>query len=133
MTSDAKLWFLASTQTATPSSGTAACEARAPTWEASAVGEDTTREARDEQAFTKWILGVLDRIDTRFPRVGRVIVDPARAIAGRYERDELPTHAGALTYGAFLSLRCCCSRRPSPASGSAMSRSRSRSSTPSST
>jgi YihY family inner membrane protein len=68
------------------------------------MGEDPTGEGASEQAFTRWLVGVLDRIDTRFPRVGRVIIDPARAIAGRYEQDELPTHAGALTYGAFLSL-----------------------------
>jgi YihY family inner membrane protein len=68
------------------------------------MGEDATREGRDEQAFTTRVVGVLDRIDTRFPRFGRVVVDPVRAIAARYEGDELPTHAGALTYGAFLSL-----------------------------
>jgi YihY family inner membrane protein len=68
------------------------------------MGEDATRKGRDEQSFTIWVIGVLDRIDTRFPRLGRAIVDPARAIAARYEGDELPTHAGALTYGAFLSL-----------------------------
>ena len=65
------------------------------------MGEDATRE--DQQASTTWVLGVLDRIDTRFPKIG-VIVEPVRAIAARYEADELPTHAGALTYGAFLSL-----------------------------
>jgi YihY family inner membrane protein len=68
------------------------------------MGEDATREGPEEQASTTWVLGVLDRIDTRFPGIGRVIVGPVRAIAARYERDELPTHAGALTYGAFLSL-----------------------------
>src|SRR4249920_1274353 len=68
------------------------------------MGEDATREGSREQAFTTRVVGVLDRIDTRFPRLGRVIIDPVRAIAGRYEGDELPTHAGALTYGAFLSL-----------------------------
>jgi YihY family inner membrane protein len=68
------------------------------------MDEDATREGGDEQAFTTWVIGVLDRLETRFPRVGRVIVDPVRAIAARYEADELPTHAGALTYGAFLSL-----------------------------
>lgn len=68
------------------------------------MGEDATREGRDEQAFTTRVLGVLDRIDTRFPRFGRIVVDPVWAIAARYEGDELPTHAGALTYGAFLSL-----------------------------
>lgn len=66
------------------------------------MGEDATGE--DQQASTTWVLGVLDRIDTRFPKIGRVIVQPVRAIAARYEDDELPTHAGALTYGAFLSL-----------------------------
>ena len=65
------------------------------------MGEDATRE--DHQASTTWVLGVLDRIDTRFPKIG-VIVEPVRAIAARYEADELPTHAGALTYGAFLSI-----------------------------
>jgi membrane protein len=64
---------------------------------------DPTRE-RAERHPTTWVLGVLDRIDARFPRLGRVIVMPVRAIAARYEHDELPTHAGALTYGAFLSL-----------------------------
>jgi YihY family inner membrane protein len=68
------------------------------------MSEDATREGTREQAFTRRLVGVLDRIDARFPRVGRIIVDPLRAIASRYERDELPTHAGALTYGAFLSL-----------------------------
>ncbi len=68
------------------------------------MGEDATREGRDEQAFTTRVLDVLDRIDTRFPRFGRIVVDPVWAIAARYEGDELPTHAGALTYGAFLSL-----------------------------
>jgi YihY family inner membrane protein len=68
------------------------------------MGEHATRKDRDEQAFTTRVVGVLNRIDTRFPRFGRVVVDPVRAIAARYEGDELPTHAGALTYGAFLSL-----------------------------
>jgi YihY family inner membrane protein len=68
------------------------------------VGEEATGDGSEAQEFTKRVLGVLDRIDNRFPRVGRVVVDPVRAIAGRYEDDELPTHAGALTYGAFLSL-----------------------------
>ena len=68
------------------------------------MGEDATGEGPEAQAFTRRVLGVLDRTDTRFPRVDRVVVDPVRAIAARYEDDELPTHAGALTYGAFLSL-----------------------------
>jgi YihY family inner membrane protein len=68
------------------------------------MGDRVTGEGSREQAFTTRVVGVLNRIDTRFPRLGRIIVDPVRAIAGRYERDELPTHAGALTYGAFLSL-----------------------------
>jgi len=63
-----------------------------------ATGEDPKR-----QAFTTRILGVLNRISARSPWVGR-IVEPVRAIAMRYEGDELPTHAAALTYAAFLSL-----------------------------
>ena len=66
--------------------------------------DDPTREGQDEQTSTTWVLRVLERIDARFPRFGRVIVAPIWAIAARYEDDELPTHAGALTYGAFLSL-----------------------------
>ena len=68
------------------------------------MGEDATGEGPERQASTTRALGVLDRIGRRFPRVGRVVVEPVRAIAMRYEGDELPTHAGALTYGAFLSL-----------------------------
>ena len=68
------------------------------------MGGGATEEGSKAQAFTRWVLGAIDRIDRRFPRVGRVVVDPVRAIAARYEDDELPTHAGALTYGAFLSL-----------------------------
>jgi YihY family inner membrane protein len=68
------------------------------------MGEEGTREGPDEQASTTWVHGVLDRIGTRFPRFGRVVIDPVRGIAARYEGDELPTHAAALTYAAFLSL-----------------------------
>jgi YihY family inner membrane protein len=65
------------------------------------VGDDETREGRARS--TTWVIGVLDRIEARFPGFGRVVT-PVRAIAARYEDDELPTHAGALTYGACLSL-----------------------------
>jgi membrane protein len=68
------------------------------------MGEDATGDGPDgQQQFTTRILAVLNRIDSRFPWVGRV-VDPVRAIAMRYERDELSTHAAALTYAAFLSI-----------------------------
>ncbi|MGZ8571624.1 MAG: YihY/virulence factor BrkB family protein [Actinomycetota bacterium] len=66
--------------------------------------DDPTQEGQEEQTSTTWVLRVLERIDARFPRFGRAIIDPIWAIAARYEDDELPTHAGALTYGAFLSL-----------------------------
>ena len=66
------------------------------------MGDDESREGRARS--TRWLVGVLDRIDARFPRFGRVIVMPVRAIAARYQHDDLPTHAGALTYGACLSL-----------------------------
>jgi len=68
------------------------------------MGDEASRRDLKRQAFTTWVLGILDRIDTRFPRAGVAVVEPVRAIAARYEHDELPTHAGALTYGAFLSL-----------------------------
>jgi len=67
------------------------------------MGEDETRDRSEGQVSTTRV-GVLERIDDRFPRFGRVIVDPVRAIVARYQDDELSTHAGALTYGAFLSL-----------------------------
>jgi membrane protein len=68
------------------------------------MGDDATREGPEELASSTWILGVLDRMGNRFPRVGWLVADPVRAIAVRYEGDDLPTHAGALTYGAILSL-----------------------------
>lgn len=67
------------------------------------MGDDETGRRSEGQASTASV-GVLERLESRFPRVGRVIVGPVRAIVARYEDDELPTHAGALTYGAFLSL-----------------------------
>jgi membrane protein len=66
------------------------------------TGEEAPRRA--EGRASAMLVGVLERIDARFPRVGRVIVGPVRAIVARYEDDELPTHAGALAYAAFLSL-----------------------------
>jgi YihY family inner membrane protein len=72
-------------------------------WEASGVGDDTRGKGQKALAPATWMLRALQRIDARFPELGRRI-GPVRAIAARYEDDELPTHAGALTYGAFLSL-----------------------------
>lgn len=66
--------------------------------------DDDETGQRPEGPASATSLGALEQIDARFPRVGRVFVGPVRAIVDRYEEDELPTHAGALTYGAFLSL-----------------------------
>jgi membrane protein len=68
------------------------------------MGEDETRERSEAPPATRWLVGVRRQIGSRFPRAARVIGGPVRAIVGRYEHDDLATHAGALTYGAFLSL-----------------------------
>jgi YihY family inner membrane protein len=68
------------------------------------MSEEATRADPRESTSLGWLIDLLDRIGTRFPWVGRVILDPIAEIVARYERDELPTNAGALTYGAFLSL-----------------------------
>jgi YihY family inner membrane protein len=68
------------------------------------MSEEATRADPQEESSLGWLIDLLDRIGTRFPWIGRVILDPVAGIVARYERDELPTNAGALTYGAFLSL-----------------------------
>ncbi len=57
-----------------------------------------------DRASPTWLSSVVDRIDSRLSSSPHVSIGAVRAIVGRYERDELSTHAGALTYGAFLSL-----------------------------
>ncbi len=66
--------------------------------------ERETGGASADQPSTSWLVGVVDRIGSRLPASRRVDIDAARVIVARYQRDELSTHAGALTYGAFLSL-----------------------------
>ena len=68
------------------------------------MDESEDRARAEEKRAGTWLVGARERIVSRLPWVGRVIVEPVRAIAARYEDDDLPTHAGALTYGAFLSL-----------------------------
>ncbi len=46
----------------------------------------------------------LARLAERYPRLDRVLIQPGWAIAARYQDDDIPTNAGALTYGAFLSI-----------------------------
>jgi YihY family inner membrane protein len=45
----------------------------------------------------------LGRWEGRSPRLARAL-SPVLDIVPRYRQDDLPTHAGALTYGAFLSI-----------------------------
>ena len=44
------------------------------------------------------------RIARRAPRLAATVIGPAADVAGRLKDDDVSTHAGAMTYGAFLSL-----------------------------
>ena len=44
------------------------------------------------------------RMARRAPRVAAMAIGPAADVAGRLKDDDVSTHAGAMTYGAFLSL-----------------------------
>lgn len=46
----------------------------------------------------------LASVAERHPRLDRAVIQPVRTIVARYEDDDVPTNAGALTYGAFLSI-----------------------------
>ncbi len=68
------------------------------------MGERSRRRRSADQRSSAWLVSVVDRIDSRWPASRWADLGPVRAISARYEHDDLPTHAGALTYGAFLSL-----------------------------
>lgn len=43
-------------------------------------------------------------VAARFPRLSRAVVEPVVALVPRVKTDQLGTHAGAITYGALLSI-----------------------------
>jgi membrane protein len=51
-----------------------------------------------------WLADATARAERRFPRLGRLVIRPAVAIASRVGTDRLGVEAGSITYGAFLSI-----------------------------
>jgi YihY family inner membrane protein len=71
-------------------------------------GELRTLEREYESRLakeTKHEVSALERrVARRAPRLARTVVGPAAEIAERLGPDDVSTHAGAMTYGAFLSI-----------------------------